>query len=234
MIPLRDANPTHRRPVVTLALIAACFAAFAIELAIQAGGGDAALEDFFKQFGLVPADLLAALRSGRPASGPVLALVSHQFLHAGWLHIGSNLLYLWIFGNNVEDRLGRLRFLLFFLAGGIVAALTQVAVDPGSEIALVGASGAIAAVLGAYFVLFPGARVLSLVFLVFFFQLIEVPAIVILGLWFALQVIDGLASFGIHEAAGGVAIFAHIGGFVAGALIGLVARRFRPHLAAAA
>jgi len=156
---------------------------------------------------------------------PVLTLITYQFLHGGWLHIGGNLLYLWIFGNNVEDRLGKIGFLLFFLAGGVVAGLAQVAVDTSTSEPLIGASGAIAAVLGAYFVLFPGARVLSIVFLVFFFQLVEVPAVLILGLWFVLQVIDGLASFGISEAVGGVAIFAHIAGFLVGVLVGLVVRR---------
>jgi membrane associated rhomboid family serine protease len=138
------------------------------------------------------------------------------------------MLYLWIFGNNVEDRLGRLGFLLFYLAGGMVAALTQVAIDPASDVPLVGASGAIAAVLGAYFVLFPRARVLSIVYVVVFFQLIEVPAVFVLGLWFLLQVIDGLASLGAIDIVGGVAIFAHIGGFVAGMLAGLLLRSRGP------
>jgi membrane associated rhomboid family serine protease len=127
------------------------------------------------------------------------------------------MLYLWIFGNNVEDRFGRVGFLVFYLAGGVLAGLSQVAIDPGSAIPTIGASGAIAAVLGAYFVLFPRARVTSLVFLGFFYQLIDVPAIIVLGFWFVLQVIDGLASVGVTQT-GGVAVFAHIGGFVAGAL----------------
>lgn len=228
MIPLRDANPTRRRPVLTLALIVACFVVFGVELAIQATGGEAALEAFFQSYGVVPADLLDAVGHGRLISLPVAALIAHQFLHGGWFHIGANMLYLWIFGNNVEDRLGRPAFLLFYLGGGIIAALTQVAIDPASDVPLVGASGAIAAVLGAYFVLFPRARVLSIVFLVFFFQLIEVPAVIVLGLWFVLQVIDGLASLSATDLAGGVAIFAHIGGFVAGMLAGLVVRSRRP------
>jgi len=225
VIPLRDANPTRTRPVVTIAIVIACFIGFGIELMIQATGGDRALESFLLRFGLVPVDLTASFGSGRVLEPPVLTLITYQFLHGGWLHIGGNLLYLWIFGNNVEDRLGKIGFLLFFLAGGVVAGLAQVAVDPSTSEPLIGASGAIAAVLGAYFVLFPGARVLSIVFLVFFFQLVEVPAVLILGLWFVLQVIDGLASFGISEAVGGVAIFAHIAGFLVGVLVGLVVRR---------
>ena len=229
MIPLRDANPTRRRPVVTLAIMAACFAVFGVELMIQGTGGELALEDFYRAFGVVPADLLAALREGRFLSQPVLALVSHQFLHGGWFHIGANMLYLWIFGNNVEDRLGRPAYLLFYLAGGVAAAFAQVAIDPTSDVPLVGASGAIAAVLGAYFVMFPRARVLSIVFVVVFFQLIEVPAVLVLGVWFLLQVIDGLASLGVTDINGGVAIFAHIGGFVAGMLIGVLVRLRQPY-----
>ena len=208
MIPLRDANPPRRTPVVTLAIIGTCFVTFAIELAIQATGGEAGLTRLFETFGVIPADLMAALRAGNVLSLPVLTLITYQFLHGGWLHIGANMLYLWIFGNNVEDRLGRPGFLLFYLAGGIIAAL--------------------AAVLGAYAILFPRARVLTIVFLVVFFQLTEVPSIIVLGLWFVLQVIDGLASLGVDEVAGGVAIFAHIAGFVAGMLVGFLVRGVRP------
>jgi membrane associated rhomboid family serine protease len=214
--------------VVTFAIIGVCFAVFGLELAEQATGGDHALDALLRTFGVVPVRLLDALGSGRILSVPVLALVTHLFLHGGWLHVGGNMLYLWIFGNNVEDRFGRLGFLLFFLTGGVVAAFAQVAVDPASDIPLVGASGAIAAVLGAYIVAFPGARVLSIVFLGFFFQLVEVPALLVLGLWFVLQLVDGLASVGIHGAVGGVAIFAHIGGFLVGIAAGLVARRLQP------
>ena len=228
MIPLRDANPPRRTPVVTLAIIGTCFVTFAIELAIQATGGEAGLTRLFEAFGVIPDDLMAALRAGNVLSLPVLTLITYQFLHGGWLHIGANMLYLWIFGNNVEDRLGRPGFLLFYLAGGIIAALAQVAIDPSSDVPLVGASGSIAAVLGAYAILFPRARVLTIVFLVVFFQLTEVPSIIVLGLWFVLQVIDGLASLGVDEVAGGVAIFAHIAGFVAGMLVGFLVRGVRP------
>jgi membrane associated rhomboid family serine protease len=213
---------------VTIAIISVCFAVFALELAVQATGGEDALAALFQSYGVVPADLMAALRAGRIADPAVFNLIAYQFLHGGWIHIGANLLYLWIFGNNVEDRLGRPAFLLFYLSGGIVAAFAQVAIDPSSDVPLVGASGAIAAVLGAYVVLFPRARVLSIVFLVVFFQLTEVPSIIVLGLWFVLQVIDGIASLGVDDIVGGVAIFAHIGGFAAGMLIGLLVRGLRP------
>ncbi|HEX6868756.1 MAG TPA: rhomboid family intramembrane serine protease, partial [Candidatus Limnocylindrales bacterium] len=180
-------------------------------------------EAFVTRFGVVPARLLDAWASEGFATVETATLVTSQFLHGGWLHLLGNILFLWIFGNNIEDRLGRLAFLGFYLAGGIVAGLAQVAIDPTSGIPTIGASGAIAATLGAYFVLFPRARITSLVFLGFFYQLIDVPAIVVLAFWFVLQVIDGIASLGMTEA-GGVAFFAHIGGFAAGALAAAVLR----------
>jgi membrane associated rhomboid family serine protease len=147
-----------------------------------------------------------------------------MFLHGGWLHLLGNMLYLWIFGNNIEDRLGRAAFLGFYLLGGIAAAVAQVAIAPDSDVPLIGASGAIAATLGAYLVLYPRARILSLVFLGFFYQLIEVPAILVLGFWFVLQLIDGVASLGAANAQGGVAFFAHIGGFVLGVVLATFVR----------
>jgi membrane associated rhomboid family serine protease len=224
VIPLRDANPTRRTPIVTLALIVACFVAFAYELGILASSGETGLDRFFTQWGLVPAELTRSLGAGSWLSAPVLAIFSSLFLHGGWLHLLGNMLYLWIFGNNIEDRLGRVAFLLFYLAGGVVAGLTQVAIAPDSSVPLIGASGAIAATLGAYLVLFPRARILSLVFLGFFYQLIEVPAVLVLGFWVVLQLIDGFASLGASNAQGGVAFFAHIGGFAAGALVAAVLR----------
>jgi membrane associated rhomboid family serine protease len=218
VIPLRDANPTHRTPVVTLGLIVACFVAFAYELGLLATS-EASLNAFVLEWGVVPADLGAAWESGGLASQETLTLFASQFLHGGWLHLLGNMLYLWIFGNNIEDRLGRLRFLVFYLGGGVAAGLAQSLIDPSSTVPMVGASGAIAATLGAYLVLYPRARITSLVFLGFFYQLINVPAIVVLGFWFVLQLLDGLASLGAGSAGGGVAFFAHIGGFVAGALV---------------
>jgi membrane associated rhomboid family serine protease len=229
VIPLRDANPTRRTPVVTIGIVIACFVAFAWELGLLASGGEPALEGFVTTWGVVPAELLAAWGAGDVISAETATLVTSQFLHGGWLHLLGNLLYLWIFANNVEDRLGRLVFLLFYLAGGVAAALAQVAVDPTSTIPTIGASGAIAATLGAYVVFFPRARITSLVFLGFFYQLIDVPAVLVLGFWFVLQVIDGIASIGLVESnTGGVAFFAHIGGFVAGALVARVLLRVRP------
>ncbi len=224
MIPLRDRNPTRRTPIVTWALIGACVAAFALELSMTATGGDRALESFFQRWGAVPAEITDALEAGDYLGQATVGMFTSMFLHGGWLHLLGNMLFLWIFGNNVEDRLGSIPFLLFYLVGGVAAALTQVVIDPRSTVPLVGASGAIAAALGAYIVLFPGARILSLVFLGFFYQLLEVPAIVVLGFWFVLQLVNGFAAFGAETAQGGVAFFAHIGGFVFGLAVGLLLR----------
>ncbi len=227
MIPLRDANPTRRTPLVTLSLILLCSAAFAWELGVAATGGDIALERLIVQYGTVPANVVADFSAGAYLTPATLGLLTGVFLHGGWLHLLGNMLFLWIFGNNIEDRLGRLPYLAFYLAGGIAASLAQVAIDPSSSVPLIGASGAIAAVLGAYFVFYPGARITSLVFLGFFYQVLNVPAIVVLGYWFVLQLIDGVAGLGVDNAQGGVAFFAHIGGFVAGMAVALVARALR-------
>ncbi len=238
MIPLRDANPTRRTSVVTIGIVVACFVVFAYELGLLASGGESALDAFVTQWGVVPAELTGAWGRGDIFSVETATLVTSQFLHAGWLHLLGNMLYLWIFANNVEDRLGRLGFLVFYLAGGVAAGLAQVAVAPSSTIPSIGASGAIAAALGAYLVFFPRARITSLVFLGFFYQLIDVPAVLVLGFWFVLQLIDGLTSIGMVETSGGVAFFAHIGGFVAGALVarllaGIPGRPGRPPAPAA-
>jgi membrane associated rhomboid family serine protease len=174
---------------------------------------------------------VAAVTGGNWLSRPVLDVFTSMFLHAGWLHLLGNLLFLWIFGANVEDRVGRARFLLVYLAGGVVAVVAQTLADPGSTAPMIGASGAIAAVLGAYLVLFPRARIQSLVFLGLFYQLIAVPAVILLGFWFLLQVVDGIGSLGPSTVVdGGVAVFAHIGGFVAGALLALPYRLRAPRV----
>ena len=238
MIPLRDANPTRLTPLITLSIIIACFVSFAGELGILASAGETALDTFISTWGVVPADLTAAWSRGDYLSRETATLVTSQFLHGSWLHLLGNMLYLWIFGNNVEDRFGRLGFLGFYLLGGALAGLSQVVIDPTSTVPTIGASGAIAATLGAYFVLFPRARVTSLVFLGFFYQLIDVPAIIVLGFWFVLQLIDGLTALGLVQTGGGVAFFAHIGGFVVGALMARIvlvvsARRHHPALPSA-
>ncbi len=225
MIPIGDANPTRRTAVVTYGLIAVTVLVFLYELRLQSTGGTEAVGRFIALWGVVPREVSAALARADLLSPTWLTVFSSLFIHAGWAHLLGNMLYLWIFGNNVEDRLGRLGFLLFYLFGGLVAALAQTAIDPRSNVPLVGASGAIAAVLGAYLVLWPGATVVTIVPVGFFLLPVRLPALVVLGFWFVLQFTLGFASLGVPTAAeGGVAIFAHIGGFVAGALIGLLLR----------
>lgn len=215
MIPLRDANPTRRPPVITLALIIACTAVFAYELGVQATGGEEGLSRFFLEHGVVPAQLSAALRAGEVASDQVLGLLTHMFLHGGWLHLFGNMLYLWIFGNNVEDRLGRITFVGFYVLGGLAATALQVAFDPNSAVPNVGASGAIAAILGSYLVMFPRARIHTLVIFVFI-TFLDLPATVVLVGWFVLQLFSGAGEMGRELGSGGIAYWAHVGGFAFG------------------
>ena len=209
MIPLSDVIPSRTTPVVTVTLILLNALVFLYERLLS----DAALREFVASYALIPAWF------------SVPALFTSQFLHAGWMHILSNMLYLWIFGDNVEDRLGHVRFIVFYLGAGAAAAVLQTLFDPFSNVPMVGASGAIAGVMGAYFVLYPHSRVLTAVFLIIFFDIIEIPAVFFLGLWFLLQLLSGVGSLAFSNAAGGgIAFWAHIGGFVVGALIGLVLR----------
>jgi membrane associated rhomboid family serine protease len=222
VIPLRDAVPPRRTPFVTLAIIALCLAGFAVELGVEATGGDLALEDFFYAWGFIPVDFWAAVESGDWRSPAVAHIFTSMFLHGGWLHLLGNMLYLWIFANRLEDGIGHVPFLVLYIAGGTVAAVGHALADPASDIPAIGASGAISAVLGAYLVLYPRARIQSLVFLGFFYQLIAVPSVLVLGFWFFLQLIDGMAALNATDVAtGGVAVWAHIGGFVAGLAAGL-------------
>jgi membrane associated rhomboid family serine protease len=209
MIPLSDVIPSRTVPVVTVGLIVVNVLVFLYEQTLPLP----LLQQFVASYALIPAWF------------SVPALFTSQFLHGGWMHIISNMLYLWIFGDNVEDRLGHGRFLVFYLGAGAVAAILQTLFDPFSSIPMVGASGAIAAVMGAYFVLYPHSRVLTAVFLIIFFDIVEIPAVFFLGIWFLLQLLSGVGSLAVGNAAGGgVAFWAHIGGFVAGVLIGMVLR----------
>ena len=213
MIPLRDDNPIRSRPVVTVALIALCTLVFLWQLSLSANGQQQAAY----VFGLIPAVLFgnARLEGGwLPAGATIL---TSMFLHGGWLHLIGNMLYLWIFGDNIEDRLGRGRFVVFYLVCGAVAALGQGVADPRSEVPMIGASGAISGVLGAYLVLYPRAKVLVLLPLLFFVTAVRVPALVVLGIWFAAQLLSSLAAA--PGAGGGVAFAAHVGGFVAGVVL---------------
>ena len=215
MIPLSDNNPRRRVPVVTMIIIFVNVLVWLYEVLLPAP----ALNQFFASLALIPLRITSA-----PDASAIFSLFSSMFMHAGWLHIIGNMLYLWIFGDNVEDRLGHVLFLLFYLAGGVLAALAQVAFAPGSQVPILGASGAIAAVLGAYLVLFPHQRVRNLIIFFGFIRTVELPAILVLGLWFVLQILSGITAMA-TTASGGTAWFAHIGGFVFGILIGLLTRQ---------
>jgi rhomboid family protein len=215
MIPLRDENPSGTVPVITRALISVNALAFVYELTL---GPE--LKSFIYAWGMVPARLSLALRFGEePVVAPSVTTLTSMFLHGGWLHLVGNMWYLWIFGDNIEDRLGHVRFLLFYLLAGLVAALLHYALNQASWVPTVGASGAIAGVLGAYLVTFPRARVIALVPLFPFFQVMALPAVLVLGLWFVMQFFSGALSLG-NTGGGGVAWWAHIGGFAFG-LIGM-------------
>ena len=212
MIPLRDDNPRRTFPIVTYLLIAANILAFFWELSLGQQ-----LQDALFQVAFIPARFWI---SGYWVAD-ILAIVVSMFLHGGLLHIGSNMLYLWIFGDNIEDRLGHGRYLLFYLLCGFLATYAHAFFSPASRIPAIGASGAIAGVLGAYLVLYPHARVMTIIPIFIFITIREVPAVLILGIWFVLQLFSGVGSLGVSDAQdmGGVAYFAHIGGFVAGILL---------------
>lgn len=222
MVPLNDENPTRITPYVTYALIVLNILVFLYELTLSPQG----LNSFFQTWAVVPKDLTLSFNS--PFSSETLrewlTLVSSQFLHAGFLHVGGNMLYLWVFGNNVEEELGRIKFLFFYLACGVLAALTQWFFGNLSTIPSLGASGAIAGVMGAYIIRYPQARILTLIPLGFFFTTLRIPAIFFLGFWFVQQALYGLLSLNaqanVGMEAGGIAYWAHAGGFVFGIILG--------------
>jgi membrane associated rhomboid family serine protease len=211
MIPLRDVIPSRTTPYVTFLLIALNTLVFVYQFTM----GEA-IEEFILYFGLIP------------AAFSWVAVLTSMFLHGGLLHFGGNMLYLWIFGDNVEDRMGHGRFLVFYLLCGTAAAMAQTIVNPDSVVPMIGASGAIAGVMGAYFVLYPRSRIVTLLPLFFFFQIVEVPAIFFLGFWFLMQLLSGVGSMATAtggEPSGGIAFWAHAAGFVAGISGVLVFRR---------
>lgn len=223
MIPIRDINPTRRRPFVNVGLIAVNVAVFLYQVSL----GDR-VEILFLNYGIVPADVLRAF-SGYQYADAVTPFFSSMFLHGGWLHLAGNMLYLWIFGDNIEDKLGHGRFLTFYLLCGLTAGALHVFIDPTSNIPTVGASGAISGVLGAYLLMFPKARVLTVIPVFFFIQLAELPALFVLGFWFVIQFFSGLLSLGAETGGmGGVAWWAHIGGFLAGVVLVIPFRRRVP------
>lgn len=216
MIPLRDDNPRRTFPFITYTLIALNVVAFVWELSLGPRLDEALFRSAF-----IPARYWIAGNWGFD----LFTIVFSMFLHGGLMHIGSNMLYLWIFGDNIEDRLGHAGYLLFYVGCGALAAMAQAVADPLSFVPMIGASGAIAGVMGAYFLLYPQSRILTVVFLVIFLDIIEIPAVFLLGLWFLLQVAHGALSSG--EPGGGVAFWAHVGGFAAGAVVGLYLRARR-------
>lgn len=221
MIPIRDQIPTRSVPVVNYLLIAANVIVFIFQW--LAGPYEEAL---VYEFALIPASFVSNL-----TVGDVTDIFTSMFMHAGLAHIGGNMLYLWIFGDNIEDSMGSGKYILFYLIGGLVASITHIFTNPLSQIPTVGASGAIAAVLGAYLVLYPQSRVLTIVPLGFFIRMTMLPASIVLGLWFILQIFSGVLSWGGPDV-GGVAFWAHAGGFVAGVVMAkLFAKRRRQEYA---
>jgi membrane associated rhomboid family serine protease len=210
-LPLKDDNPTNTFPFVTVGLILVNCFVFYHQLTLNLP----ASQRFIFQWGAIPYQIVhGEVLYGPGLFPPVLTLFSAMFLHGGFLHLIGNMLYLWIFGNNIEDTLGHFRFLIFYLLAGIGAALTQVFSDPQSTTPMIGASGAVAGVLGAYLLLFPHARILTLMFIFIFIRMIRIPALIVLGFWFLVQLLSVTSGFET-----GVAFFAHIGGFVAGLIL---------------
>lgn len=231
MIPLKDDVPSRSMPLVTWILIALNVAVYVYQLSLGLGidtGGRAAAEAFIFEFGATPCRLTGSCDRGDFPS-PYVTIFTSMFLHGSPLHVASNMLYLWIFGDNVEDTLGHGRFLAFYLLSGVGAAVAQTVTSPTSGIPMIGASGAVSGVLGAYLLLFPYATILTLVIFGFFVRTVHIPAVIVLGFWIVLQLINGwltvsASAMGRGET-GGVAWFAHIGGFLAGMVLLLL---FRP------
>lgn len=222
LIPIKDINPTERFAVVTALFIFVNIAVFIYALLL----GPGAREAFVASFALIPKRLFSQAAAARGTLPVGATLFTSMFLHGGFLHIAGNMLYLWIFGNNIEDSMGRIRFILFYFLCGVIAAYSHALANASSAVPMIGASGAIAGVLGAYLMLYPRARVLTLVAFGFYMRTVELPALFVLGFWFVLQFLSALLSAGTGE---GVAWYAHVGGFVAGiALIGLFKRKNVP------
>ncbi|MBE9047838.1 rhomboid family intramembrane serine protease [Pleurocapsales cyanobacterium LEGE 10410] len=216
MIPIRDENPTYSTPVVVYALIAINVVVFLHQMSLGSG-----LEGFFQLYAVIPQQLSASFE-GVPSNQPVpelITLITSQFLHGGLMHIAGNMLFLWTFGNNIEDDLGHVKFLLFYLICGVLAGLTHWFFGMQSSIPTVGASGAIAGVMGAYIIKYPKAKIVTLLPLFIIWTTVRIPAVFFLGFWFVQQAISSVASLGVSEASG-VAYWAHAGGFIFGAILG--------------
>jgi len=221
MIPLRDTVPSTTVPVVNLALIALNVACFFYQVSLGQHLG----QQFVIQHGFIPARMFRQLSHGEPVIATLAPILTSMFLHGGLMHLVGNMLYLYIFGDNVEDRVGHVRYLVFYLSSGFAAAIAQLAGDPTSMLPMIGASGAIAGVTGAYLRFFPTARVVTLVPVFFVLTTIRIPAFLVLIPWFLVQIQGGLASLAQHGSRGGVAFWAHVGGFVLGVLVAPLLRR---------
>lgn len=230
MLPLKDDIPSHSLPIVTIGLILANILAFLYQLSLQMSpdpGAARAAQEFVVEFGAVPCRLSGSCPSPDQFPHPGVTVLTSMFLHGGLFHIAGNMLYLWIFGDNVEDTLGHGRFLLFYVAAGVAAAAAQTMADPASKVPMIGASGAVSGVLGSYVVLFPYARILTLITFGFFIRFIYIPAVVVIGFWIVVQFLNGLLTFRLAQGGsegGGVAWFAHIGGFLGGMALLFVLR----------
>jgi membrane associated rhomboid family serine protease len=223
LIPLRDTTPSRRFPIVTISIIVVNLVIFLYELSLGP-----ALDSFINTYGVIPQNYTHHL----PANPfrlvtHFLPVFSSMFLHGGWLHVIGNMWYLWIFGDNVEDRLGKFRFIVFYLLCGLAASLAHILINSQSTIPTIGASGAIAGVMGAYFILFPKSKVLTLLPIFFFFYFVEIPAFFFLGIWILIQFLYGAVSVSQAEQAGGVAWWAHFGGFLAGMVLVFVFRKYK-------
>jgi membrane associated rhomboid family serine protease len=220
MIPLKDDVPSSGFPFVTIGLIVLNVLVFLYQASIGMGSERAA-EAFIMEFGAVPCRITGACAVPGDFPPPIATIFTSMFMHGGLFHVAGNMLYLWIFGDNVEDTLGHGRFLLFYLLSGVAAAAAQIVMNPDSRVPMVGASGAVSGVLGAYLILFPYARVLVLLIFGFFFRIVRWPASIVLGFWIVVQFLNGLITVSVAAggAAGGTAWFAHIGGFLAGIVL---------------
>jgi membrane associated rhomboid family serine protease len=218
MIPLRDENPSRSIPFVNVALILANISVFIYQNFFISGGA----EPLFSRLGCIPYEFTHFVDLNPPALVPLpLTMLTAMFMHGGWIHLLGNMLFLWIFGDNIEDKLGHLRYLSFYILCGLIASLSHIFTNLNSQVPSIGASGAIAGVMGAYLLLFPKARVRTLLILGIFIQIVRIPAIIVLGYWMLIQVLSGFAEFG-SRTVSSIAWFAHIGGFIAGSLLIIV------------
>lgn len=215
MFPLWDEMPTRKMPIITIALIIANGLMYYYQLFVVTDR-----LGFIYAFGLIPYQISQGVDLFPYGPDPIyLTVLTSMFMHGSFVHLFGNMLYLWIFGNNVEDYLGKFGFTLFYFLCGLIAALTQIMISPYSKIPMIGASGAVAGVLGAYFILFPRSRITTLIFFGFFIRLIKMPALFVLGLWILFQLFYGFSNLSMQGAHSGVAWFAHIGGFIAGMIL---------------